>query len=236
LPPSEKNARPGLRGLDYQEPISMTDGQTDPSPASPVASAPERGRAQITPISLLERARTRETGAWGRLIELYQPLVRSWCSRADLRGPDVDDVTQEVFAAAALGLDGFRRDRPGDTFRGWLRGITRNHILLHFRRNRRHPKAQGGSQAWLTLEAIADPLPGPGDDEAVEIGMLYQRALEQVRATFEERTWQAFWLTTIVGRSPATLTQELGMSAAGIRQAKCRVLRRLKQEMGELLA
>ena len=213
----------------------MTDGQADPSLVSRGDAAGAKGRAQITPISLLERVRARESGAWGRLIELYHPLVRSWCSRAGLRGPDVDDVVQEVFAAAAAGLDGFRRDRPGDTFRGWLRGITRNHILLHFRRNRRHPHAQGGSQARLTLEAIADPLPGPGDDEVIEIGQLYQRALEQVRATFEERTWQAFWLTTIVGRPPATLTQELGMSAAGIRQAKCRVLRRLKQEMGDLL-
>jgi RNA polymerase sigma-70 factor (ECF subfamily) len=37
------------------------------------------------------------------------------------------------------------------------------------------------------------------------------------------------------GRAPVLLTEELGMSEAGIRQAKSRVLRRLKQEMGELL-
>lgn len=214
----------------------MTNGQTDPSPASPGRSAPARGYVQITPVSLLERVRAHETGAWGRLIELYQPLVRSWCSRAGLHGPDAEDVGQEVFAAAVADLDGFRRDRPGDTFRGWLRGITRNHVLLHFRRNHRQPQAEGGSDAWQNLQAVADPLPGPGDDEAAEVGQLYQRALEQVRTAFEERTWQAFWLTTVVGRAPVTLTEELGMSEAGICQAKCRVLRRLKQEMGELLA
>ena len=52
---------------------------------------------------------------------------------------------------------------------------------------------------------------------------------------FEDRTWQAFWLTVIEGRAPTALAKELGMSPTGIRQAKSRVLRRLKQEMGELL-
>src|SRR5262249_60283780 len=132
-------------------------------------------------------------------------------------------------------LDGSRRDRPGDTFRGWLRGITRNHVLLHFRRSHRQPHGEGGSDAWQSLQSVADS-PAPPDDDTEELGQLYQRALEQVRNGFEERTWQAFWLTTIAGRSPATLTDELGMAAAGIRQATYRVLRRLKQEMGELLA
>jgi RNA polymerase sigma-70 factor, ECF subfamily len=55
-----------------------------------------------------------------------------------------------------------------------------------------------------------------------------------VRGEFEERTWQAFWLTAIEERSPATLSTELGMSPASIRQAKSRVLRRLKAEVGDL--
>jgi RNA polymerase sigma-70 factor (ECF subfamily) len=66
--------------------------------------------------------------------------------------------------------------------------------------------------------------------------MMHRRALEQVRGAFAERTWLAFWLTAIEGRAPATLTAELAMMEAAIRQARCRVLRRLKQEMGELLA
>jgi RNA polymerase sigma-70 factor (ECF subfamily) len=56
-------------------------------------------------------------------------------------------------------------------------------------------------------------------------------ALEQVRCQFETQTWNAFWQTAVEGRSPPDLTAELGMSPAAIRQAKSRVLRRLKQEM-----
>jgi RNA polymerase sigma-70 factor (ECF subfamily) len=56
-----------------------------------------------------------------------------------------------------------------------------------------------------------------------------------VSGEFEERTWRAFWSTAIEGRSPVDLAGELGMTPAAIRQAESRVLRRLKQEMGELL-
>ena len=56
-----------------------------------------------------------------------------------------------------------------------------------------------------------------------------------MRGEFEERTWRAFWMTAIEGRSPVELTADLGMTPAAIRQAKSRVLRRLRQEMGDLL-
>jgi RNA polymerase sigma-70 factor (ECF subfamily) len=59
---------------------------------------------------------------------------------------------------------------------------------------------------------------------------------ESLPGSAKEHTWQTFWLTTVVGRAPATLTEELSLSVAGIRQARCRVLRRLKQEMCELLS
>src|SRR6476620_8484070 len=91
---------------------------------------------QVTPLSLLERVRANDPEAWQRLVQLYRPLVLFWCTRGRVPADDVEDVAQEVLAAAAAGLASFRRDRPGDTFRGWLRTITRNQVLLWFRRNR----------------------------------------------------------------------------------------------------
>jgi RNA polymerase sigma-70 factor (ECF subfamily) len=190
---------------------------------------------QLTSLSLLERVRANNSEAWHRLVGLYRPLVLYWCGRGGLHGADAEDVAQEVFAAASAGLANFRRDRPGDTFRGWLRGITRNQVLLHFRHNRGRALAEGGSDAWLHLQEVADRLAAPEDGEAAQVSQLYRRAVEEVRGHFEERTWLAFWRTVIDGQSPAELAAELGMSPAAIRQAKCRVLRRLKEEAGELL-
>jgi RNA polymerase sigma-70 factor (ECF subfamily) len=186
-------------------------------------------------MSLLERLRANDGTAWQRVIHLYEPLVRSWCRRCGLGAEDAEDVAQEVFAGAAAGFGGFHRDRPGDTFRGWLRGITRLQVALHFRRIQGRPQAEGGSAAWQQLQAVPGPLADADAAETAEVGQLYRRALEQVRGEFAERTWQAFWLTAVEGRLPADLAGELGMTSAAIRQAKSRVLRRLQQEMGELL-
>jgi RNA polymerase sigma-70 factor (ECF subfamily) len=192
-------------------------------------------RAKRTPLSLLEQLRANEAAGWQRFVELYGPMVRFWCTRGGLCGPDVDDVAQEVFAAAAAGLSGFRRDRAGDTFRGWLRAITRNQLLMHHRRNRGQTQAEGGSDAWTQLQGIADPLLEPVAGEDAEMSGLYRRALEQVRGEFPEHVWQAFWLTTVEDRAPAALADELHMTVNHIRQAKSRVLRRLREEIGDLI-
>src|SRR5262245_9815978 len=117
-----------------------------------MSDAQERG--QLTSLSLLERARTNDQEAWTRLAALYRPLVLFWCRQAHCPAAEIEDVAQEVFAGVAKGLSGFRRDRPGDSFRGWLRGITRNQVLLYFRRNQgRHPP-EGGSDALERVQEL----------------------------------------------------------------------------------
>ncbi len=56
-----------------------------------------------------------------------------------------------------------------------------------------------------------------------------------VKAEFEPRTWQMFWLTAIEGRSPVDIAAALGVSPAAVRMAKSRVLHRLKEEFGDLV-
>jgi RNA polymerase sigma-70 factor (ECF subfamily) len=201
----------------------------NPDTSGTPASGPD------TPLSLLDRARAHDPQAWQRLVALYRPLVLSWCGRAGVNATDAEDVAQEVFTAAAGALERFHRDRPGDTFRGWLRAIARNQISLLFRRSRGAPQAEGGSSALQSFQEMIDPLPGPGDDDPAELGRLYQRAVALVRGEFEERTWRAFELAVLEDRAPADVARELGMTVNNVRQAKSRVLRRLREEIGDLL-
>jgi RNA polymerase sigma-70 factor (ECF subfamily) len=171
------------------------------------------------------------------MVHLYTPLLYHWCARAGVKGADADDVLQEVFRAVASHVDSFRRDRPGDTFRGWLRTITKNMILLHFRRNDRHPRGSGGSQALTQLQEVTAPEVEQVDDEEAkaETDGLCRRALELVRGEFEERTWQMFWLTFVDERSPVDIAAEVGVTPAAVRKAKSRVLHRLKEEFADLI-
>jgi RNA polymerase sigma-70 factor (ECF subfamily) len=193
---------------------------------------PEQG----TSLTLLARSRANEPGAWDRLVRLYAPLVRNWCLAAGVQDADADDVVQEVFQAALHGLAGFRRDRPGDTFRGWLRGITRHLLVQQFRRAQRQPRGSGGSAAFERIQEVPAPAAELAEDDSpAEMQGLYRRALEQVRGEFEERTWQMFWMATVEERTPAAVAELMGVSAAAVRKAKSRVLHRLREEMGDLI-
>jgi RNA polymerase sigma-70 factor (ECF subfamily) len=153
-----------------------------------------------------------------------------------LQTADADDVFQEVFHAVARAIGRFRKDRPHDTFRGWLRTITRSKLIDHRRRRCSEPQATGGSDAHLWFQELAESLPGDGDDvgESQEVAKLRHRALEMVRAEFEERTWQAFWRVTVEGQAVKDVAADLSVTPSAVRLAKSRVLRRLREELRDL--
>jgi RNA polymerase sigma-70 factor (ECF subfamily) len=187
-----------------------------------------------TSSTLLRRAAAREPGAWERVVTLYSPLVRRWCRQAGIPDHDVQDVAQEVFAAVSSNLEKFQADRPGTTFRAWMRGIARHKLRHYFEERGEH--AVGGTDAQKRLEEV----PAPSDELELsegpaDVAGVYHRALSLVRDQFEERTWKAFWRVAVEDRSPADVGAEMGITANAVRQAKSRVLRRLKEEMGDLI-
>ncbi len=189
-----------------------------------------------TSLSLLQRIRNGDASGWKRVVDLYSPLIHHWCRRWGVAGADADDVLQEVFQAASQGIGDFRRERPGDTFRGWLRAIARHKILSYWRSRSRHPEAAGGSEAWRRLEEAPEPdeaSEDAADDE--QTTALFYRALGLLRGEFSERIWQAFWRATVDGQPAPAVAEELSMTANAVRMAKSRVLHRLREELGDLV-
>jgi RNA polymerase sigma-70 factor (ECF subfamily) len=190
-----------------------------------------------TSLTLLQRIRNGDNSGWQCVLDLYAPLVRYWCRRRGVTGADADDVLQEVFRAAAQSIDTFRREKEGDTFRGWLRGITRHKVLAFCRGRDRHPTADGGSSAHQRLLEVPESEVKEPDDpgEAEQFSALVRRAMLQLRGEFEPKTWQAFWRTAVDNQSAPAVGAELGMSANAVRMAKSRVVRRLREELGDLV-
>jgi RNA polymerase sigma-70 factor (ECF subfamily) len=150
--------------------------------------------------------------------------------------PDVDDVTQEVFATVAAKLADFT-EGPAGSFRKWLYTITRHKARDHHRRRHGQPAAAGGSAAHQRLEE----LPAAAADSSVEgqtvseQAILLRRALEVVRPEFEPRTWEAAWRVTVEGQASADVATALDMSAGAVHTARWRVLRRLRELLAGLL-
>lgn len=190
--------------------------------------------AYSTDSSLIVRVQARDPEAWQRLVDLYAPWIFAWTRRYGLAPADGADVTQETLLAVHRSIDQFRRESSGDSFRGWLWTILRNKIR-DFHRRSQPAQGAGGTAAQLQLQAIPDALPEEFSDPqpAVAFTGLLHRGLAQVQSEFEPRTWQAFWMVVVEGRSPADVATALGISANSVRQAKSRILRRLRMELGE---
>jgi RNA polymerase sigma-70 factor (ECF subfamily) len=189
-----------------------------------------------TSTGLVDGVKVRDPEAWRRLAHLYGPLVYQWCRARGLQPSDAEDVTQDVFLTVAVRVGAFRRERPGDTFRGWLWAITRNKLGHWIRRQRARDQAAGGTDAQRLLLAAALPDEGGESDDAGGAGAaagLYRRALELIRAEFEDRSWEAFRRLVLEGQCPADVAADLGMTRGAVYVTKSRILRRLREVLGD---
>jgi RNA polymerase sigma-70 factor (ECF subfamily) len=188
-------------------------------------------------LSLAARLSEGSSQAWRELVDLYGPLIESWCRQAGVPEVARPDIGQEVLLAVHRGIAGFDPRHPRATFRGWLWTITRNAVLQWRRRN--EPAGLGGSTALERLAEIADPWGQTDEDvppsDSNDTASLISRALDQIRPEVEDHTWNAFWSTAVLGQSATEAALELGMTAMAVRQAKSRVLRRLRKQLGDIL-
>jgi RNA polymerase sigma-70 factor, ECF subfamily len=187
--------------------------------------------------TLLEQLRQGGPEAWQRLVGLYGPVIYRWCRRSNLSSEDAADIVQEVLAAVMIHLAEFHRDRPQDSFSGWLATITRNKIREHYRRQQGKAEARGGSTAQRLLAEIpqsAEPSTESIQPDAQSANCLSRRTLEMIRAEFETSTWEAFWRVSIDGQLPAHVAADLKIGLAAVYKAKSRVLSRFRQVLAEL--
>jgi RNA polymerase sigma-70 factor (ECF subfamily) len=192
--------------------------------------------AEVSSSTLLSRVKARDVAAWERLVTLCTPLIYQWCRQSGLQPEDAADVGQEVFQAVHRKIGDFRRDRPGQSFRGWLRTITRNKIIDHFRAEQAPGTGPGGSDALKQLHQLpAEDTPDDSGAAEQEEGSLYRRALEVLRSEFTDHTWQAFWRVVVEGQGPADVAADLGMTVNAVYLAKSHVLRRMREEFADLL-
>jgi len=190
--------------------------------------------AGSTSSSLIRQVQKNEPDAWDRLCSLYAPLVVDWCRQAGLQPADTADVVQEVFVAVYQNVVGFRRERPGDSFRGWLWTVARNAVRLHFRKAAQTAVAAGGSHAQAALGQVPQYFEEPSQpDSAAQRHALLHRALQLLRPQCAETTWRAFWRTTVDGMPGPDVASELGISAGAVRQAKYAVLQRLRDLLAD---
>ena len=187
---------------------------------------PERPPEPETSNELLSRVRRDSADGWQRFVVIYSPLVMYWARRAGLQDVDAHDVAQNVFRSVLRAVNKYEK-RKEATFRAWLWTISRNEIRGWYRSRQKQPIAPGGSENrfehvpdWVDTDEVPD--------EPNVRTELIQRAAQAVQGDFQQHTWQCFWRCVVNGESPSDVASDLGITANAARQAKFRVLARLR--------
>ena len=189
-----------------------------------------------TRVTLLGRLRAApdDPAAWSEFVAWYGGKIYAWCRAWGLQEADAQDVTQEVFLNLSVRMHDFRYD-PSGSFRAWLKTLTHHAWQDYLERQR---KAGAGER-----ERIGHGAPGgrrgPGRPGVAgwprpSIRKLLKEAAARVRLRVEPRTWDAFHLLAIEGRSGAEVAQRLRMKVATVFVARSKVQRMLREEISRL--
>jgi RNA polymerase sigma-70 factor (ECF subfamily) len=190
------------------------------------------GRTSTTLLGLLQHAPT-DQAAWGWFVDRYGPCIYGWCRHWRLQDADAQDVTQVVLIKLAEKLRTFVYDR-GRSFRGWLKTLT-DHACSDLLQARQRPGAGTGdskaAELLQTVEARADLARQLGEEYDRE---LLGAAMTRVRQRVEARTWDAFRLLALEGRSGVEAAAALGMKVATVFVARSKVQKMIQDEVRKL--
>jgi RNA polymerase sigma-70 factor (ECF subfamily) len=151
-----------------------------------------------------------------------------------VRLSDADDLIQDVLMVVLREVGGFRRQGKG-AFRSWLRTVLLHRVRHYFRKEKNRPVATGDGGFELQFDQLESPeseLSRRWDREHDEF--VAASLLRQVEGDFAPVTWQAFRLCALEGQPVDKVAQELGLSTNSVLVAKSRVLKRLREKLGEL--
>lgn len=181
-----------------------------------------------TSPSLLARLREHpsDPSAWELFVARYQPRLLEWCRHWGLQDADCHDICQTVLLRLAAKLRVFAYDST-QSFRGWLYTLTRHawaDFVADLQKRVQPADPAAALQELAAREDLESRLKDLFDLELLE------ESLARVKARVEEKTWEAFRRTTLVGESATEVACVLNMPLASVFKAKSNV-RKMVQDV-----
>jgi RNA polymerase sigma-70 factor (ECF subfamily) len=189
---------------------------------------------RLTLLGLLRRD-PMHPAAWAEFVEHYGRKVYGWCRKWGLQEADAQDVTQDVLLKLAQKMRTFDYD-PARSFRAWLKTLAQHAWSDLLASRQRHPPGSGDSRMMEQLHSVearqdlAQHLEEEFDRDLLDAAMV------RVRLRVEARTWEAFRLLALEGRSGAEVGEQLGMKVATAFVARSKVQKMLQEEIQKLEA
>jgi RNA polymerase sigma factor (sigma-70 family) len=191
---------------------------------------------------ILRLADAQDVAAWDEFTRIYQPVVYRLGRRCGLQHADAEELVQEAMLAVARAVHAWVPDPRRGRFRSWLRRIARN-LAVNFLTRRKHQVWGTGDTDVQRLLDAAESAVGDAADDGVSAQFeieyrrqVFRAAAARVQGCVEQRTWQAFWLSTIEDLPAGDVARRLGMSVGSVYIARSRVMARLREEVRRLEA
>ncbi|MEJ7591916.1 MAG: RNA polymerase sigma factor [Planctomycetaceae bacterium] len=198
---------------------------------------PEEPSSHSTSTNLLKLVVEGDQEAWSRFVSIYGAFIYARCRRAGVLPQDAADLVQDVLRRVLNSIGTLRRDQPGQGLRPWLQTISRNVINDHFRKLKTEREAFGLN----AFQGILDEFPSPWDENSnswaatPDVVLVLWQAMEFIRIDYEEKTWQAFLRTVVEEQPTAEVALDLRLAKGTVRQARYKILKRLRDELQGLL-
>jgi len=171
----------------------------------------------------------RDEEAWREFAEIYGPLVYRYARKNNLQDADAADLVQEVMKSVSGAIGRLDYDRNLGRFRGWLLTIATHRLRNWINSRRHHPQGTGDSDMQHQLAQVSAEDETFWDQEYEQ--RVFEWAAERVKASFQDATWTAFWMTAVELQEPKAVAEQLNMSVGAVHIAKSRVLARIKQQV-----
>ncbi len=196
----------------------------EPAPPAPTDSLPTR-RSLLTRLKNWD-----DQKGWSQFYEAYHGLILSAVQKAGVRGPEAEDVAQEVLIAVAKGMKDFRYDPRRGSFKGWLKTVVRSRVVDFFRR-----------QAVRQAGPLPDETPYAGHLNELDAHYeqewnrhLLEQSIRWLQRKIPPRQFAVFDLCVVQEKPASEVARLLGINRGLVYVIKHRTARLLKQHMEAL--